>query len=44
MEKVMKIYGFGGKECILRAICEAAFVPFNDHHGLMGQLVQTFLT
>jgi hypothetical protein len=42
-EKMMAIYGFGGKECLLRAICEVAYVPFDIHHGLLGQLVQTFL-
>lgn len=42
-EKVIAMYGFGGKECLLRAICEVAYVPFDVHHGLLGQLVQTFL-
>ncbi|KAL0110220.1 hypothetical protein PUN28_013695 [Cardiocondyla obscurior] len=42
-EKVAAMYGFGGKECLLRAICEVAYVPFDVHHGLLGQLVQTFL-
>lgn len=42
-EKMLAIYGFGGKECLLRAICEVASVPFDIHHGLLGQLVQTFL-
>ncbi|KAK2586395.1 hypothetical protein KPH14_010682 [Odynerus spinipes] len=43
LEKVAAIYGFGGKACLLRAICEAANVPFDVHHGLFGQLVQLFL-
>ncbi|XP_077266896.1 uncharacterized protein LOC143899937 isoform X2 [Temnothorax americanus] len=42
-EKVATLYGFGGKECLLKAICEVAYVPFDVHHGLLGQLVQTFL-
>lgn len=42
-EKVMAVYGFGGKECLLRAICEVAYAPFDIRHGLLGQLVQTFL-
>ncbi|XP_011693113.1 PREDICTED: uncharacterized protein LOC105453105 [Wasmannia auropunctata] len=42
-EKVAAVYGFGGKECLLRAICEVAYVPFDVRHGLLGQLVQTFL-
>jgi len=42
-EKMIALYGFGGKECLLRAICEVAYVPFDIHHGLLGQLVQTFL-
>lgn len=42
-EKVAAMYGLGGKECLLRAICEVAYVPFDVHHGLLGQLVHTFL-
>lgn len=42
-EKMIAMYGFGGKECLLRAICEVSYVPFDVNHGLLGQLVQTFL-
>ncbi|XP_033207459.1 uncharacterized protein LOC117167019 [Belonocnema kinseyi] len=44
VETAMQMYGLGGKECILKAICEAASVPFKSHHGILGELVQTFLT
>ncbi|XP_018398281.1 PREDICTED: uncharacterized protein LOC108776232 [Cyphomyrmex costatus] len=42
-EKITAMYGLGGKECLLKAICEVASAPFDVHHGLLGQLVQTFL-
>jgi len=42
-EKATAMYGFGGKECLLRAICEVAHMPFDVHHGLLGQLLQAFL-
>jgi hypothetical protein len=42
-EKATAMYGFGGKECLLRAICEVAHAPFDVHHGLLGQLLQAFL-
>lgn len=42
-QRLMAMYGFDGKECLLRAICEVAHVPFDVQHGLLGQLVQTFL-
>ncbi|XP_033312452.1 uncharacterized protein LOC117212083 [Bombus bifarius] len=42
LEKVADIYGFGGKACLLRAICEAASAPFDGTHGLLGQLLQVF--
>ncbi|XP_015609925.1 uncharacterized protein LOC107274883 [Cephus cinctus] len=44
LETAAEVYGFGGKSCILRAICEAAAVPFDHDHGLFGQLFQAFLT
>ncbi|XP_033199411.1 uncharacterized protein LOC117161755 [Bombus vancouverensis nearcticus] len=42
LEKVADIYGFGGKACLLRAICEAASAPFDGTHGLLGQLLHVF--
>lgn len=44
VQEVIENYGFKGKECMLRAICEAAFAPFNLRYGILGQLVQTFLS
>ncbi|XP_063993604.1 uncharacterized protein LOC135171166 [Diachasmimorpha longicaudata] len=37
-------YGFGGKSCLLRAICEVAAAPFDLRHGLFGQIIQALLT
>ncbi|KAI4486683.1 hypothetical protein M0804_006053 [Polistes exclamans] len=42
LQKVAAIYGYGGKACLLRAICEASRVPFDTHHGLFGQLMEIF--
>ncbi|CAD1478020.1 unnamed protein product [Heterotrigona itama] len=42
LEKVADIYGFGGKACLLKAICEAASAPFDGRHGLLGQLLHVF--
>nr|XP_031844049.1 uncharacterized protein LOC116431983 [Nomia melanderi] len=40
LEKAAGLYGFGGKACLMKAICEAASVPFDDKHSLLGQLLQ----
>ncbi|XP_071859552.1 uncharacterized protein [Bombus fervidus] len=42
LEKVADLYGFGGKACLLKAICEAASAPFDGTHGLLGQLLHVF--
>nr|XP_034184174.1 uncharacterized protein LOC117606171 isoform X1 [Osmia lignaria] len=42
LEKAAGMYGFGGKACLLKAICEAASVPFDSTHSLLGQLLQVF--
>ncbi|XP_043526560.1 uncharacterized protein LOC122537452 isoform X2 [Frieseomelitta varia] len=42
LEKVAGIYGFGGKACLLKAICEAASAPFDGRYGLLGQLLHVF--
>ncbi|XP_048504845.1 uncharacterized protein LOC125499721 [Athalia rosae] len=44
LEAASQVLGYGGKECVLRSICEAANVPFNANHGLFGELVHAFLT
>ncbi|XP_078051964.1 uncharacterized protein LOC144478117 [Augochlora pura] len=40
LEKAAGLYGFGGKACLMKAICEAASTPFDDKHSLLGQLLQ----
>ncbi|XP_076656810.1 uncharacterized protein LOC143361358 [Halictus rubicundus] len=40
LEKAAGLYGFGGKACLMKAICEAASTPFDDRHSLLGQLLQ----
>ncbi|XP_076283261.1 uncharacterized protein LOC143210356 isoform X2 [Lasioglossum baleicum] len=40
LEKAAGLYGFGGKACVMKAICEAASTPFDDRHSLLGQLLQ----
>ncbi|XP_053973129.1 uncharacterized protein LOC128873528 [Hylaeus volcanicus] len=42
LEKVAGLYGFGGKACVMKAICEVASAPFDGKHGLLGQLLQVF--
>ncbi|XP_076621630.1 uncharacterized protein LOC143342034 [Colletes latitarsis] len=42
LEKMAGLYGFGGKACVMKAICEAASAPFDDKYGLLGQLMQIF--
>ncbi|XP_074111296.1 uncharacterized protein LOC141535328 [Cotesia typhae] len=43
-EKLSELYGLGGKICLLKAICQVTHTPFDHNHGLLGQLIQTFLT
>ncbi|XP_023288602.1 uncharacterized protein LOC105701924 [Orussus abietinus] len=33
-----------GRPCLLKAVCEAADVPFNGNHGVLGELLQVLLT
>lgn len=44
VQRLAQLYGFNGKSCMLRAICEAAFAPFNIDHGLFGQLAQAIVS
>ncbi|XP_048505076.1 uncharacterized protein LOC125499757 [Athalia rosae] len=44
LESASIVLGYGGKECLLRSICEAANVPFNPNHGLFEELIHCFLT
>ncbi|KZC06087.1 hypothetical protein WN55_07173, partial [Dufourea novaeangliae] len=40
LEKAVGLYGFEGKACLMKSICEAASAPFDDKLGLLGQLLQ----
>ncbi|KAI4485680.1 hypothetical protein M0802_012604 [Mischocyttarus mexicanus] len=42
LQKAASVYGYGGKACLLKAICEVASVPFDRDHGLFGQLMEIF--
>ncbi|XP_066585091.1 uncharacterized protein [Prorops nasuta] len=42
-ERAASLYGFGGKECLLKAICQAAATPFDTNHSFFSQLVEIFL-
>ncbi|XP_055699337.1 uncharacterized protein LOC129799467 [Phlebotomus papatasi] len=35
---------FGGRACVLRAICETAEVPFNRKSGILAELIHIILT
>ncbi|XP_053660795.1 uncharacterized protein LOC128709801 [Anopheles marshallii] len=37
-------YGYDGKKCILRMICETASHPVRDVNGIIGDLLQVLLT
>ncbi|XP_048504844.1 uncharacterized protein LOC110117057 [Athalia rosae] len=43
LEEAMERFG-GGRVCLLRAVCEAAETPFNEDHGLLGELLHVLLT
>lgn len=36
--------GFHGKYCLLKAICEAAEIPFGEHNGVLGDIIHIILT
>ncbi|XP_011499299.1 PREDICTED: uncharacterized protein LOC105363329 [Ceratosolen solmsi marchali] len=45
LAKLLELYGLGdGRSCVLRAICEAASMPFEHREGLLQRLLQTFLS
>ncbi|XP_055678117.1 uncharacterized protein LOC129786890 [Lutzomyia longipalpis] len=37
-------HGHRGRACLLRAICEEAQEPINDHNGLIGDIIHIILT
>ncbi|CAG9858829.1 unnamed protein product [Phyllotreta striolata] len=44
VENRIKSKGYSGKECLLRAICEVASYPLQHSNGLIGDLLQIFLS
>ncbi|XP_074110593.1 uncharacterized protein LOC141534881 isoform X2 [Cotesia typhae] len=44
LESALGSFGSPGKVCLLRAVCEAAELPFDRSHGLLGELLHTFLS
>uniref|UniRef100_A0A6V7IHB8 Uncharacterized protein n=1 Tax=Bracon brevicornis TaxID=1563983 RepID=A0A6V7IHB8_9HYME len=39
----MGIFGDSSRVCLLRAICETAEMPFEETHGLLGELLNVLL-
>ncbi|XP_018575984.1 uncharacterized protein LOC108914621 [Anoplophora glabripennis] len=44
MEQMSEVRGLGGRDCILRAICEAADNPVDKYNGFFEELVHTLFT
>ncbi|KAJ9582771.1 hypothetical protein L9F63_022882 [Diploptera punctata] len=45
LESFLEDYGFDGRECLLRIICESAQVPFqHDETGLLEEIAHAVLT
>jgi hypothetical protein len=45
LEAFLQEYGFDGKTCLLRSICEAARSPFNhEDKGLLEEIAHALLT
>ncbi|CAH0718164.1 unnamed protein product, partial [Brenthis ino] len=44
MEHMMERYGYSGRPCLLRTICEAAEVPFTYESGLLGEIGHILFT
>ena len=42
MEELCR-FGFNGKACVLKSICELAESKGLEHHGLLGRAVETLL-
>lgn len=38
LENVLRSKSIDGKQCVLRAICEASRLPFSHESGLLGEL------
>nr|XP_029729652.1 uncharacterized protein LOC109425560 [Aedes albopictus] len=44
IEQQLWVAGYDGRKCLLRAICEASRIGFQDHNGVLGDLVQIILS
>ncbi|ENN82004.1 hypothetical protein YQE_01579, partial [Dendroctonus ponderosae] len=44
LEKDSEIRGHGGRQCVLRAICEAAEYPIDKNHGFFEEIFHTIFT
>lgn len=44
LEHVLRSKNIDGKQCVLRAICEAARLPFSHESGLLGELFHILFT
>ncbi|KAF5307133.1 hypothetical protein FQR65_LT07117 [Abscondita terminalis] len=44
LAETFKAYGFGGKECILRTICELAHTSLNKDNGILEEIIHTIFT
>jgi hypothetical protein len=43
LEKLLDTFGYGGKPCLLRAICEVHEHPLEHHgYGLLGEVLTMF--
>ncbi|XP_028031864.1 uncharacterized protein LOC114244300 [Bombyx mandarina] len=44
LEHMVERYGYTGRPCLLRTICEAAEVPFTHENGLLGEIGHILFT
>ncbi|XP_026741240.1 uncharacterized protein LOC113503459 [Trichoplusia ni] len=44
IEHMVERYGYSGRPCLLRTICEAAEVPFTHENGLLGEIGHILFT
>ncbi|KAG6451073.1 uncharacterized protein LOC115444156 [Manduca sexta] len=44
LEHMVERYGYTGRPCLLRTICEAAVVPFTHENGLLGEIGHILFT
>lgn len=41
---LLELYDLGGRACLLKSICEAVVVPFDEASGIFEQLIQILFT